>query len=97
MITKKLSPKGRSVRVKFTLPEAAADRASIVGNFNGWDDSKHTMKFNKKAGVFEKEISFKPGDRLEFRYLVDGQWKNDDSADGYEPSGYLSENCIVEL
>ncbi len=96
MITKKLSPKGRSVRVKFVLP-AAADRASIVGNFNDWDDSKHKMKFNQKDGVFEKEISFKPGERLEFRYLVDGEWKNDDAADAYEPSGFFSQNCIVEL
>ncbi|MCB0719966.1 MAG: isoamylase early set domain-containing protein [Bacteroidetes bacterium] len=97
MITKKLSPKGRSVRVKFVLPEPAADRASIVGNFNGWDASKHEMKFNQKDGVFEKEISFKPGERLEFRYLVDGEWRNDEAADSYEPSGFCSDNCVVEL
>ena len=97
MIIKKVSPKGRSVRVKFVLPVLAADRASVVGNFNGWDDSKHKMKFNEKEGAFEKEISFKPGERLEFRYLVDGEWKNDESADGFEPSGFFSQNCIVEL
>lgn len=97
MITKRVSPKGRSVRVKFVLPVAAADRASIVGNFNNWDASKHKMKFNEKEGVFEKEISFKPGERVEFRYIVDGEWRNDEAADAYEPSGFLSENCIVEL
>jgi len=99
MIAKKLSPKGKSVRVNFELPaDVATDSVAIVGDFNEWNEEKDLMKLNAKKGTWTKGISFKPGATLEFRYLVDGkEWRNDEAADAYVPNPYWSENSVVEL
>lgn len=99
MIAKKLSPKGKSVRVTFELPaDVVENSVAVVGDFNEWDTSKHLMKLDAKKGVWTKSISFKPGETVEFRYLVDeGQWRNDEGADRYAPTPYFSENGVLEL
>ena len=99
MIDKKLSPKGKSIRVTFSLPKETADKSvAVAGNFNEWNVRQHVMTLDKKKGLWTKTISFKPGTRLEFRYFADGeQWINDDTVEEYAPSGYLSANCVVEL
>ena len=99
MITKKTSPKGRSVKVTFDLPaETASAHAAVVGDFNGWNAAKHEMKLDSKRGVWTKSISLKPGHTYEFRYLVDGErWCNDEQADAYVDNQFLSSNSIVEV
>lgn len=99
MVNKKTSPKGKSVRVTFELPaEVAQDSVAIVGDFNEWDPKKHPMKFDKKAGVWTKSISFKPGNKHEFRYFVDGStWRNDETVDKYVSNPYFCENGVLEV
>ncbi len=99
MVSKKTSPKGKSVRVTFSVPGDVADESlAVVGDFNDWDPRQHSMKLDKKNGVWTKSISFKPGTRLEFRYFADGtSWLNDEAADEYVPNGFLSDNSVVEL
>jgi 1,4-alpha-glucan branching enzyme len=99
MVNKKISPKGRTVRVTFSVPkEVAEESVAVVGDFNGWNARQHVMTLDKKNGVWKKSITFEPGTRLEFRYFADGtQWLNDDTADEFVPNGYLSQNCVVEL
>ncbi|MBO6576371.1 MAG: isoamylase early set domain-containing protein [Rhodothermales bacterium] len=98
MISKKISPKGKSVRVTFELPaDVAADSAAVVGEFNDWNAEKGTMKLDKKKGVWTKGVSVKPGDTFQFRYVVDGdKWLNDEQADSYVANEYFGENCVVE-
>ena len=99
MIAKKVSPKGKSVRVTFELPaEAATDSAAVVGSFNEWDINKHPMTFDKKKGVWTKSISFTPGETVEFRYFIDErQWRNEEEADGYTETPFFSENSVLAL
>ncbi|ARA92946.1 MAG: glycoside hydrolase [Bacteroidetes bacterium] len=99
MVEKKLSPKGKSVRVTFELPADVAEKSvAIVGDFNDWDASRHPMELKKKKGVWTKTISLPPGEKYEFRYLVDNaQWRNDEAADGYVPNPYFEENSVLEL
>ncbi|MFT5143837.1 MAG: 1,4-alpha-glucan branching enzyme [Rhodothermales bacterium] len=98
MITKKISPKGTSVRLTFTLPaDVASADAAVVGQFNDWDATKGAMKLDAKQGVWKGGISVKPGTRHEFRYVVDGgTWVNDEQADSYVANEHLGDNCVVE-
>lgn len=98
MIEKKLSPKGKSLKVTFKLPAAVAeDSVAIVGDFNDWDVDKHPMKLSVKKGEWSKSISFKPGNKYQFRYFVDGRnWHNDESADGFVGTEFFSDNCLIE-
>ena len=99
MIDKKVSPKGKSVNVTFELPaEKVQESAAIAGTFNDWDVTKNPMKFDKKKGVWKTNISFKPGDVVEFRYFVDEQqWLNDEEADRTTTTPFFSENSVLEL
>ncbi len=99
MIAKKISAKGKSVRVTFELPaEAVSNSAAVVGTFNEWDFNKHPMKFDKKKGVWTKSISFKPGETVEFRYFIDErQWRNEEEADDYAATPFFSENSVLAL
>lgn len=99
MIEKKVSPKGKSVRVVFELPaDAAHERVTVVGDFNEWNTEKDVMKFDAKTGTWSKTISLKPGNTYEFRYLVDGRnWRNDEQADGYVPNPYSGQNSLLNV
>ena len=99
MIAKKLSPKGRSVRVTFALPaNTAGHSVAIAGSFNDWSMTTHQMVLDKKGGVWKKNISFKPGSTVEFRYVIDGaHWHNENEADGTTPTPYFSENSVLQL
>jgi 1,4-alpha-glucan branching enzyme len=99
MITKKASPKGKTVRVTFELPaDIATDSVAVVGDFNEWNLQKDQMKLNAKKGVWTKAISLQPDNTYQFRYLVDGDtWTNDAEADGFQPTPYFSENCVLEV
>ena len=99
MVLKKLSPKGRSIRVTFELPlEQAQNSVSIAGSFNNWDTAKHPMKRNSSKGVWTRALSFKPGSKVEFRYFVDGhEWHNEPQADEHVPNPHYSENSVLAL
>lgn len=99
MIKKKTSPTGRSVRVTFELPgEVAEERAAVAGSFNDWNPKEGTMKYIKTRDVWKKGVTLEPGERYEFRYLVDGrEWRNDEAADDYVRNEFTSENSVVEV
>ncbi|MCY4158955.1 MAG: isoamylase early set domain-containing protein [Bacteroidetes bacterium] len=99
MILKKISPKGRSIRVTFEVPlEYAAHAVSVVGDFNNWDTEEHPMTRNIRKGVWTKSVSFKPGTSVEFRYFIDGhKWHNEPHADAQAPNPHYSENSVLTL
>lgn len=99
MIEKKVSPKGKSVRVTFELPsDIASEKVAVVGDFNDWNPEKDKMKLDKKNGVWKKSISLKPGNKYQFRYFVDEkEWRNDEEADGYASNPFYSENSVIAV
>jgi len=99
MIDKKVSPKGKSVRVTFQLPaDVATSSVAIVGDFNDWQSDKDLMTLDSKKNVWKGSLSLKPGNTHEFRYLVDGSsWLNDEQADGYSATEFFSQNCVLNV
>ncbi|HEX7070424.1 MAG TPA: isoamylase early set domain-containing protein [Rhodothermales bacterium] len=98
MIDKKPSPRGKSVRVTFSIPaESVHSSAIVAGDFNSWNEEQNPMKYDKKHNVWSCSVALKPGNSYRFRYKVDGEWRNDSSADGFEPNPYFGENCVVHV
>ena len=99
MVEKKVSPKGKTVRVTFELPaDAASEEVAVVGDFNGWDKSKDKMKLDSKKGVWTKAITVKPDNTYQFRYFVDGrEWRNDEEADGFAPNPFHGQNSVISV
>ena len=89
---------GKSCRVTFSLPaEVGAERASLCGEFNGWDAEKHPLK-RRKDGSFSTTISLKTGSSYRFRYWINNNiWENDWEADGYISNEFGSEDSVVTV
>jgi 1,4-alpha-glucan branching enzyme len=98
MIEKQPSPKGRSVRVTFSVPaDKAQESAAVVGDFNDWSDTATPMTLDKKRSVWTATVALKPGNSYQFRYRLDGdRWENDERADRYESNPYFSDNSVID-
>jgi 1,4-alpha-glucan branching enzyme len=84
-------------KVTFTIPKSVGKTAAsayLVGDFNNWDTAALPMK-KLKEGAFTATIDLETGKEYQFRYLIDGSWQNDESADKYVPSGTGDENSVI--
>ena len=98
MAIKKKFLKSKPVcKVTFSIQPEGAENVAVVGSFNGWGESANPM--NKlKNGTFKGTIDLESGTSYEFRYLVDGNYVNDEEADGYAWSDFAgAENNVLSL
>ncbi|WP_117881843.1 isoamylase early set domain-containing protein [Aureibaculum luteum] len=85
-------------KVTFTLPEADAEKVAVVGDFNNWKPAKKYELKKLKNGNFKGTIDLEKGTSYQFRYLVDGAYKNDEQADSYAFNEFAgTENSVLEL
>lgn len=77
---------GSRCRVMFRIDSELADKAekaAVVGDFNGWDSTAAPMR-KLKDGSFSLSMSLPTGKTYQFRYLLDDNtWINETEADGY--------------
>ena len=98
MLKKSYSKTKRSCRVTFEMPQqATAKRVALCGEFNNWDPSANPMK-QRKDGRFSTTVSMAAGRSYRFKYLVDNQrWENDSAADSYVPNEFGSDDSLIRL
>jgi 1,4-alpha-glucan branching enzyme len=95
MIHKSHSSHSNHVRITFELPSCIwADRIFLVGDFNDWCENATPMR-QERDGVWRTTLDLPYGNRYEFRYMIDGQWKTDSHADGYATNRFGTENSVV--
>ena len=86
-------------KVTFRFPKEmveGAEKVTLVGDFNNWDEKALEMK-RLKSGEFTSLLELEKGKAYEFRYLVNGtDWYNDLEADRYVANKFGVENCVVE-
>lgn len=92
MATKTAKQKPKRRRVNFSLKAAEARSVSLVGDFNDWDDKAHPMKAGE-PGVWKKSVLLTPG-RYEYRFMVDGEWRNDPDNPEACPNQFGSHNNV---
>jgi len=87
--------KGKVARVTFSLPDSVwADTIYLVGDFNGWNNTSHPFAVGRD-GAWSITVDLELNREYQFRYLRDGEWMNDNRADGYVENPYGSDNFIV--
>lgn len=103
MIKKQYVKTRQTYKVTFRLtkneqPEDyEAKTAHLVGDFNDWDRTSIPMKHLKK-GDFKVSIDLEPGQRYEFRYLLnEKKWFNEWKADEYVLGAFGKDNCVIEI
>lgn len=82
-------------RVKFSLESTAAKEVILMGDFNAWNPRAHPME-NDGQGVWNKTVMLPPG-KYEYKFLIDGNWKEDPQNDQACPNCFGSRNSILNL
>jgi 1,4-alpha-glucan branching enzyme len=83
----------KAVQFRYEAPEAGS--VFIAGDFNNWDTHVGELK-KDKVGVWKASLKLKPG-RYEYKFLVDGEWRNDPSCSQCTPNRFGSKNCVIEV
>ena len=84
------SLKQKPIPFAFTAP--AARQVILAGDFNHWDPKATPMR-KGADGVWRLSVALKPG-RHEYRFIADGVWQDDPSAQQRTPNAMGSENCV---
>ena len=98
MAIKKQYLKSKPVcKVTFSVPAKEADEVAVVGTFNSWDTKATNLK-KLKNGTFKGTVDLEKDNSYEFRYLIDGEYVNDEQADAYAWNEYAAaENGVLNL
>ena len=66
-----------------------------MGDFNSWNPKKHPMKSDGN-GIWTKAVMLFPGN-YEYKFLVDGEWKEDPENDRKCANCFGTYNSIFNL
>lgn len=89
----KMNPKRR--KVTFSLNAPKAKKVAVLGDFNKWKDNTHVMK-KMENGMWLKTAMLLAG-TYEYRFLVDGQWQNDQKNDRVCWNSFGTQNNILHV
>jgi len=98
MAIKKQFLKSKPVcKVTFEVAAKESNTASVVGDFNKWDATASPLK-KLKNGKFKAVYALAAGSSYEFKYIVDGEYINEENADSFAWNDFAnSENSVLEL
>lgn len=84
-------------KVTFTVSAEDAKKVTVAGNWNNWNVKAERLK-KLKNGTFKGTVNLEVGQAYEFKYVVDGEWKNEDNADAYAWNDYAAtDNSVINL
>src|SRR5260370_9408300 len=81
----------RRITFKLIVPEA--EQVVLAASFNGWDNGGTMLKRDAK-GVWKTQVSLDPG-RYEYRFRVDGHWRDDPPCPTPIPHSSSSQKCAI--
>ena len=91
----KESSKLKRRRITFRYENPGAQQVHLVGDFNGWDETKHPMT-NKVKGHWEKNVLLLPG-TYEYKFIVDGHWKKDPANEECRTNSFGTSNSVLRV
>ena len=97
-MSKHYSPVAAAPRAKghtFTLEAPDAKSVVLTGNFCNWAREGRPLKRNGH-GIWQLDLTLPPG-RYEYRFLVDGQWRDDPACGERVSNPFGTQNCVFEV
>lgn len=82
-------------RVNFSFYAPEAKSVSLAGDFNNWDVNSTPLKKDAK-GMWKKSLSLAPG-RYEYKFFVDGDWKEDPKCSSSVSNIFGTQNSVLIL
>ena len=95
MSQEKLKKKIYRRRVTFSLKAPHAKEVSLLGEFNSWDAAVTPMK-RDKDGIWRTTLILLSG-RYEFKFLVDGKWREPAIAETAVPNSFGTLNNVLVI
>ncbi|MFQ5601397.1 MAG: alpha-amylase family glycosyl hydrolase, partial [Candidatus Krumholzibacteriia bacterium] len=81
----------RKVTFRYQPPIGGVNQVVLAGTFNDWNVGATPMHDDDKDGTWEVTILLAPGSH-QYKFVADGQWITDMSADGFTPDGCGGQN-----
>ena len=76
----------------FSITASAAQSVQLVGDFTHWQE--RPINLHKEAnGVWTTTVKLEPGEH-HYRFLVDGQWRDDPECTVRVPNPYGSQDSV---
>ena len=88
-MARELTPK---TKVTFALHAPEADVVQLAGCFTNWQEAAVNLR-KQKNGTWKKTIPLPPG-VYEYRFMVDGEWRDDPVCPSHKPNSFGSQNCV---
>jgi 1,4-alpha-glucan branching enzyme len=85
----------RKKRVVFSLDAPNARQVHVTGTFCDWQADSCALKRDSR-GKWSATLSLPPG-RYEYRFLVDGGWRDDPKCTERVLNAFGTENCILHV
>ena len=82
-------------RMTFKLHAPAAEHVYVAGTFNDWDPEARPLK-RAKNGNWSTWMSLPPG-TYEYRFVVNGEWRDDPSCESRRPNDFGTHNSVFRL
>ncbi len=82
----------RKKRVHFTYNDPEAQSVLVTGTFCDWQDGYALKK--DRTGLWKTTVSLLPG-HYEYRFIVDGEWRDDPQCTDRVPNAFGGENCVL--
>ncbi len=84
---------GRKIEFEFYAPQTK--KVELAAAFNDWNASESPLK-KDRDGKWRITVNLPPG-RYEYRFLVDGDWQNDQRPVECIPNAFGTWNCVLEV
>lgn len=82
-------------KVIFEYYAPSADKVQLAGDFNGWEPSQSPLK-KERDGRWKVTLTL-PSGRYQYRFLVDGNWQNDQKPVECVPNPFGAWNCVLKI
>ena len=79
----------------FSFNASEALSVQLVGDFTHWQENPVNLK-RQRGGIWKATVLLTPG-TYQYRFLVDGQWRDDARCSGRSPNPFGGQNCIREV
>jgi 1,4-alpha-glucan branching enzyme len=80
-------------KIIFKYYALEAEAVAVVGTFNGWNSEANPLKKDKE-GNWSTIVNLFPGN-YEYRFIVDGRWKDDPTCEIRHSNLYGGYNCVL--
>jgi 1,4-alpha-glucan branching enzyme len=83
----------KRVTLAYHMPEAQS--VNVAGTFCDWHTDRYPLKKDRK-GSWKATLTLAPG-RYEYRFVVDGEWRDDPNCSERTGNEFGSENCVLHV